>query len=68
MAVMILLFGLALAAPAYGQETSRIGGAMTVEPNQTVDNAKSVGGKLTVSGTVRNDAVAIGGDVVYTLD
>ena len=55
---------MALCAPAWGRDETRISEHLTVPEGQEVDNAISLGGDVVVYGNVLKDAVSVGGDLV----
>ena len=67
--VLFLLLGAALffvsgAPPALAAQVQR-GNAITVDPNQTIDDdLYAFGGTITIAGTVNGDVYAFGGTVI----
>ncbi|MBU2234869.1 MAG: hypothetical protein KKE49_04410, partial [Proteobacteria bacterium] len=61
-----LLLGPAAAGTAEDKSIVKIGSDVTIEARQKVRNVVVIGGQITISGTVDNHVVAVGGSVVLT--
>ena len=61
-----LLLGPAAASAAEDKSIVKIGSDVTIEAGQKVRNVVTIGGQITVSGTVEKNVVAVGGSVVLT--
>jgi len=61
-----LLLGPATAVATEDRTIVRIGSDVTIEAGQKVHNVVVIGGQITISGSVDNDVVAVGGSVVLT--
>jgi hypothetical protein len=64
--ILGLLVGPAAVGAAEDKSIVKIGSDVTIEAEQKVRNVITIGGQITVSGSVENNVVAIGGSVVLT--
>jgi len=60
----LVVLMMALCAPAWARDETRISEHLTVPKGQELDNAISLGGDVVVYGKVLKDAVSVGGDLV----
>ncbi|MDD5100290.1 MAG: hypothetical protein PHP66_04995 [Syntrophales bacterium] len=64
--VFTLLLGPTTAAASNDKKLIKIGSDVTVEAGEKIRSVWTIGGQITVNGTVEQSAVAIGGSVVLT--
>lgn len=64
--IACLLLILLTAVPAGAKNIVKIGGDVTVEADQKVNNVIDIGGQITVNGLVDHNVIAVGGSVVLT--
>ncbi len=64
--ILCMLFGPAAASAAEDKTIIKIGSDVTIEAGQKVRTVITIGGQITVNGTVEKNVVAIGGSVVLT--